>query len=54
MSSGISYTVEVYGDATDDDLHEIVRVVDRIAEIPNSLRGGTAVRLTGITVTGNG
>lgn len=52
VSSGISYTVEVHGDAGDDDLRDLVRVVDRIAEIPNSLRGGTAIRLTGITVHG--
>jgi putative redox protein len=53
VSSGISYRVDVSGDATDDALHELVRLVDEIAEIPNSLRHGTEVRLAGVTVATN-
>ena len=50
VSTGISYSVEVAGDATDDALRDLVRLVDEIAEIPNSLRLGTDVRLAGVTV----
>jgi uncharacterized OsmC-like protein len=44
-SSGIAYSVEVWGDAPAVALRELVARVDAIAEIPNSLRQGTAVRL---------
>jgi putative redox protein len=50
VSTGISYKVEVGGDAPDDALRDLVRRVDEIAEIPNSLRQGTEVRLAGVTV----
>ncbi len=46
MSTSIEYRVEVAGDASDQALAELVDHVDRIAEIPNSLRRGTEVRLT--------
>jgi hypothetical protein len=36
---------EVEGDASDESLRQLIERVDRIAEIPNSLRRGTAVRL---------
>jgi organic hydroperoxide reductase OsmC/OhrA len=45
VSTGISYTVEVEGRAPEDDLRSLVEHVDAIAEIPNSLRKGIAVRL---------
>ncbi|HEY2288280.1 MAG TPA: OsmC family protein [Streptosporangiaceae bacterium] len=44
-STGITYSVEVEGRAAADDLQALVRYVDEIAEIPNSLRRGTPVRL---------
>lgn len=44
VSTGITYEVEVEGDAPDEDLRALVEHVDAIAEIPNSLRRGTAVR----------
>lgn len=44
-SSAIEYAVELAGDASDEALEDLVRYVDAIAEIPNSLRRGTAVRL---------
>jgi putative redox protein len=50
VSTPISYTVEISGDAPEDRLRELVAHVDRIAEIPNSLRGGTEVRLDGTNV----
>ncbi|MEY2582791.1 MAG: lipoyl-dependent peroxiredoxin [Ilumatobacteraceae bacterium] len=45
VSTGISYTIEVEGRATEHDLRSLVEHVDAIAEIPNSLRQGTEVRL---------
>jgi uncharacterized OsmC-like protein len=49
-STGISYRVEVGGEATDDALRDLVHHVDEIAEIPNSLRQGTKVQLAGVSV----
>ena len=46
ISTGISYEVEVEGEASEADLDALVAHVDAIAEIPNSLRGGTHVKLT--------
>ncbi len=51
-SSGISYSVEVAGQAPESDLAALVNHVDVIAEIPNSLRQGTPVTLDRITVSG--
>jgi hypothetical protein len=45
VSQAIEYEVELEGDAPRAHLDEIVERVDRIAEIPNSLRQGTPVRL---------
>lgn len=47
VSTGIHYQVEIDGDASRTDLDDLVRHVDRIAEIPNSLRQGTVVSLVG-------
>ena len=46
VSTDISYSVEVEGDASAEQLYDLVRHVDRIAEIPKSLRSGTRVALT--------
>jgi putative redox protein len=54
VSAGISYSVEVEGLAPDEDLGALVRHVDQIAEIPNSLRAGTQVRLAGAIVRSRG
>jgi hypothetical protein len=35
-------------------LLELAQQVDRIAEIPNSLRNGTAVRMSSVRATGTG
>lgn len=48
VSTDISYSVEVEGDASAEELYELVRHVDRIAEIPDSLRSGTRVALTDV------
>ena len=49
----ILYEVEVEGDAPEERLRALVDHVDEIAEIPNSLRQGTKVRLAGSSLTGN-
>ena len=45
VSTPIMYEVDVEGDAPAERLRALVDDVDRIAEIPNSLRDGTPVRL---------
>jgi uncharacterized OsmC-like protein len=52
VSAGIRYSVEVWGDAPEAALRELVARVDAIAEIPNSLRHGTEVRLMDARVHG--
>lgn len=47
VSEAIEYEVELDGDAPRERLDELLDRVDRIAEIPNSLRDGTAVRRVG-------
>lgn len=54
VSAGIGYSVEVWGDAPAAALRELVERVDSIAEIPNSLRRGTSVRLSETRVHGGG
>jgi len=49
-STGISYRVELEGEAAEGALRDLVRLVDEIAEIPSTLRTGTEVRLAGFTV----
>jgi uncharacterized OsmC-like protein len=51
VSGEIRYEVDVDGDAPAEQLRALVERVDAIAEIPNSLRGGTPVRLAHATVT---
>ena len=50
ISDPISYDVEVSGDATREQLEELIEHVDAIAEIPNSVRNGTLVKLAGVAV----
>jgi organic hydroperoxide reductase OsmC/OhrA len=40
VSGPIEYVVEVDGDASTERLTELIRAVDRIGEIPNSIRRG--------------
>ena len=51
VSTGVAYDVAVSGRASDEVLRDLVDHVDRIAEIPNSLRGGTPVALRTTTTT---
>ena len=53
VSTPIEYRVELEGDASEDELRSLGELVDRIAEIPNSLRRGTEVRLGSLTVSGS-
>jgi putative redox protein len=48
-STPIAVDLEVEGDG---DLRALVRLVDEIAEIPNSIRGTTAVELREVRLTG--
>jgi organic hydroperoxide reductase OsmC/OhrA len=50
VSTPIEVDVELAGDADEATLRELVAHVDAIAEIPNSLRHGTEVRLTGVSI----
>ena len=50
VSEEIHYEVELTGNATDHELSALIEQVDDIAEIPNSLRQGTYVRLAGAKV----
>lgn len=54
VSTEITYDVRVEGDAPPARLRELVDRVDGIAEIPNSLRRGTAVRLHRAEVVSTG
>lgn len=50
VSTGISYSVEVQGRASEADLRALVDLVDEVGEIPNSLRRGTGVVLGDVVV----
>ena len=52
VSTPVDYTVEIAGDASADVLTALAHDVDAIAEIPNSLRAGTPVRLGEVRVIG--
>jgi uncharacterized OsmC-like protein len=51
-SAPIEVTLSVTGDATEADLEALVDEVDRIAEIPNSIRGTTPVTIVARHVVG--
>ena len=51
-STPITVDLEVEGDAPEDRLHELVQLVDRIAEIPNSIRAATPVELRNVRIVG--
>jgi putative redox protein len=50
VSDPVSYDVELSGDATREQLEELVAHVDAIAEIPNSVRRGTQVKIARVEV----
>jgi putative redox protein len=52
VSGPIVYSVELTSGSDPDRVRELVNLVDRIAEIPNSLRQGTPVALGEIRIGG--
>ena len=49
-AQNVSFSVAVGAEASDERIRELVHHTDRIAEIPNSLRLGTAVKLAEVLV----
>ena len=47
-AQNVRFDVSVEADAPEEKILELIRHTDRVAEIPNSLRLGTDVRLAGI------
>jgi putative redox protein len=47
-AQNVSFSVMVEADATQAEIVELVRHTDRVAEIPNSLRLGTEVKLADV------
>jgi uncharacterized OsmC-like protein len=45
-AQNVSLSVEVEAEASEAEIAELIRHTDRVAEIPNSLRLGTDVKLT--------
>lgn len=50
VSEEVSYDVEVAGGGPREQLEELVSYVDAIAEIPNSVRRGTPVKLSSVRI----
>jgi uncharacterized OsmC-like protein len=44
-ASNIVYRVKVKADASEETIHELIQYTDSIAEIQNTIRGGTPVKL---------
>jgi uncharacterized OsmC-like protein len=45
-AQNVSFSAAVNADASEQEILELIRHTDRVAEIPNSLRMGTEVKLT--------
>jgi uncharacterized OsmC-like protein len=45
-SVGITYSVEISSDASDDEIARLLATVDEIAEIPRAVRAGATVQRT--------
>src|SRR5918995_1353766 len=45
-STGITYSVDISSDASNDELARLLTTVDEIAEIPRAVRAGATVRRT--------
>ena len=50
VSEDVAYEVELAGDVPREQLEELVSHVDAIAEIPNSVRRGTPVKLSSVRI----
>jgi putative redox protein len=53
-AQNVSFSVVVEGDASEPQIRDLIQHTDRVAEIPNSLRLGTEVKLAGIKVIASG
>ena len=47
-AQNVSFDVVVEADATEAEIADLIRHTDRVAEIPNSLRMGTDVKISGL------
>ena len=47
-AQNVSFDVVVEADATEAEIVDLIRHTDRVAEIPNSLRMGTDVKISGL------
>jgi hypothetical protein len=54
LSTGISYSIEIAGDAPEEELRRLVSDVEEKAAIPLTLREGVGVKAAGLTVRGSG
>ena len=54
VSTGVTYDIEIGGEATEKQLRALVARVDAIAEIPNCLRRGTPVKLGRVVTVASG
>jgi uncharacterized OsmC-like protein len=53
LSTGISYSIKIAGDASETELNQLVRDVEAAAAIPLSLRDGVSVESREISVRGS-
>jgi len=44
----VTYHAKVFADASEDEIHDMMKFTDSVAEIQNTLRNGTSVVLTDI------
>lgn len=47
-AKNVTYSAKVYADASEDEIRELMKFTDAVAEIQNTLRNGTAVVLSEI------
>jgi putative redox protein len=50
VSQDVVYDVEIAGEASHEQLKELISHVDAIAEIPNSIRRGTPIKLRHVEI----
>ena len=53
-AQNVSYSASVEADAPEGEILDLIQHTDRVAEIPNSLRSGTEVKLTGSKAVSHG
>jgi uncharacterized OsmC-like protein len=50
-AQNVTYSVKIEADAPQEAIQQLIRHTDQVAEIPNSLRYGTEVKLVNATAT---